>query len=366
MAPTKSQYIPVGFNNATRQSFIQGNPFRYSPNQSDQQQLSPVGFLSKIIIPIVVKFTTGANPPTNLTANDVPSPYGLIRRLSVRANEGAEIYNTSGWGNYLISRTMRDAFDYRNPQPSYGSANSSAGVFNLPASYAANTAYTIRFPLIIPIAWAESLQAGLVLIQNVSTRLTTEIQWGDVTTDMLNMTGATAIDPATVSVQAQPMLEIFNTPEHIEDYPDMSMVRVILDETSPLTTTGDFNYRPNLGNVYMQVLQHFTNNKVSMNPLTDFTSLRLNYMQTQQMYAITPAQQLFIQSYRQGNMSLPDGVWWWDFVFGSGLLEVPNTRDVLDTSQVTDLSIYTGIDQSVTIGANSKVYTVKDMLVRPN
>lgn len=354
------RYVPVGFNNATRQSFIQGNPFRYTANGIDQQQIAPVGLLSKIIIPIIISFTTGANPPSNLTDNDIPSPFGLVRRIVLRANEGAEIYNTSWWGNYLISRTMRDGFDYRNPSPSYDSLANASRVFNLPAVYAANTTYTVVCPIVIPVAWAESLQAGLILIQNISTRLTCELTWGDVGVDMLNMAGASAL--TNVSVQAQPMLEIYNTPEHLEDYPDLSMVRVILDETEQLTTTGDYNFRPPLGNIYMQVIQHFTNNKVSMTP-ADFTRLRLAYAQTQQMYNITPEQQLYIQRYRAGNIDFPNGVWWWNFIFGSGLLEVPNTRDVIDTSRLTDLSIYTSINPATNVGANSKVYTVKDMLV---
>lgn len=356
----------MGFNQATRQAFAQMNRFAFVPNGVDSQQITQVGFLAKILIPITLTFTTIANFGGAVMANKVApqlTPYQLVRRLAVRTNEGAEIYSTSGEGNYLLQRHMRTGFDPRNPQPSPASTIQAAQLFSLPDAYAPNTTYKINFTLVVPIAWGESLLSGLILLQNPTTRLTTELTWGTVA-DLFTVSGGGAGDSLitanSVQVTNKPMMEFFNLPASDADYPDMSMVHVILEDEQSIGSTGDFNYRPPLGNMMLRVIQEFTNGDTRMNA-TQFEKLALTYAQTQQAYVVTPEQQAYIQAYRLGGSHLPDGVFSWDFTFGVGMPEVPNTRDVIDTSRLTDLSIITTIAQGVNL-QNAKVRTIREML----
>lgn len=349
----------MSFNNSTRQSFLQlGAMPAYSAGGISSMQLPQVGFLSRIFIPINVAFTTSATGTfANMTAPQI-TPYQLVRRLILRTNEGAELYNTSGEGNYLIQRQLRTAFDPRNPLTTVAATNVADSVFKLPSSYLNSTAYTVQFMMVIDVAWQDALMAGLILLQNPTTRLTLEIQWGTAPTDFLTIgSGGTTTG---VTVTANPTMEIFNLPASENDMPDTSMAYVTLEDTQSVTNTGDFQYKPPLGNLYLRVMQEFINNSARMTP-ANFTQLKLTYAQTQTAYTMDPTVQAYLQRIRTGGLDLPDGVWSWDFTFGTGLLEMGNTRDVIDTSRLTDLSIISTIASSVTL-TNASVRSVRQML----
>lgn len=351
----------MSFNQATRQSFIQlGNGLTYSANGVSSIQLPQVGFLAKIIIPIAIAYTTAATGTyVNITTGLNFTPYGLVRRVILRTNEGAEIYNTSGMGNYLVQRTLRTATDVRNPLTSANSTNAANAVFQIPATMTTSTAYTQQFALVIPVAWGDSLAAGLILLQNPTTRLTLEIQWGDLSVDDFTLGGTTPALSVT-SVTATPMMEVYNLPANTNDYPDLSMLHVILEDTTPIVSTGDFTYRPPLGNLYLNVIHQFINNSAAMVP-ANFSKYSLNYAQTQTAYTITPQQQGVYQRYRNGGIDMPDGVVQWGFDYGTGFPEIGNMRDVVDTSRLTDLSIISTINTSVTL-TTASVRTVREML----
>jgi hypothetical protein len=347
----------VSFNNATRQSIIQLPPIPYAANTTQSIQLPQVGFLSEILIPCqFVIQSNGTLAATNLTAPQI-TPYQVVKRLTLRTNEGAEIYATSGEGNYFVTRYLRSSFDPRNPLTTVANTNVVNSVFQLPPSYAISTTYNINFTLYIPVALQQSLLAGLILLQSPTTRLTLEIQWGDILVDPFNISaGAFTLTSGTTL----PSMMIYNLPASQDDYPDVSWVHVIQEEIQPVANTGDFLYRPPLGNMYLRVIQEFINNNARMTP-ANFSRLSLNYAQTQTAYNINPAQQAWMQRFRLGGLDLPDGVWAWDFLYGTGILEMGNMRDVIDTARLTDMNIISTIAGSVTL-TNAFVRNIKEML----
>jgi hypothetical protein len=355
------------FNQATRQSHIQLQPVAYSSGAVVSQQLPPVGFLSKIVVPFSINLTTAAAGANAYPLGLPCTPYNLFQRIRVLTNEGAEIYNTSGTGNYLLQRSMRGGYDIRNPLTSYSSSNTALAISSLPAISGNSQTVTISGSLMLPISWQEANLAGLILLQNPTTRLQLEFTFANAASGTSGLIYNSTAQTSTInSVTISPMMEIYNLPASASDYPDLSNVHVVLEDTTPITATGDFVYRPTLGNIYLNIIQSFRNNVVngSLNNQflpTDFTQLRLNYAQTQQAYNYTPAQKLVMQRYYGSGIDMPDGVFWWDFVFGSGLLEIGNTRDVIDTARLTDLAVVTSISSAST-NTPGTCYTIREML----
>lgn len=350
---------PGNFNANTRQSWIQMNPFPFVAGGVLSQQLTQVGFLSRIIVPITVNFTTASTGTYANSLGNPPTPYGFVRRLRLITNEGQELHSTSGYGNYLRTQIMRTALDPRNPVSSFNSTNTAAAVYNIPASYTTSTAYTITFYMYVDVAWTDSLYQGLIFLQNPTNRLSLEITWGDATT--LLTLGGTTPSITVNSVLCSPYMEMFNVPQDPRNWPSLSFAHMVIeDSTNNINGTGDIVYRPILGNQYLSVISAFTNNNANMVP-ANFSLKRITYQGTQNAYSITPTNQLIIQRMRYAH-DLPDGVFVDDFRMGVGLPELPSTRDAIATANVTDFQMITTIGSGVTITQPANLMAVREML----
>jgi hypothetical protein len=363
------QNVP-DFNSSTRQSFAYLNPIPYTPNGSPSQQLTQVGFLSRIIINVHINITTAATgtyanfipngASAGVAGSDVPTPFNAVTNVTLQSNEGSQLHYTSGYGNYLANRTERSGFDQRNPATAFNAVNNIANVFSIPATYTTSTSYDLYFTLDIRVALKELNYAGLILIQNPTTRLQLAVTWNNIAANLLNMGGTT---PAITvnSVTAVPAFEFFNLPSNPASYPDTSLTHIILEDVTQPLNTGQYVYRPTLGNAFLKITQQFINNSIAMNCKTDWTSLQLVYALTQNVYNIPAAIQMYLQEQRYA-MPLPDGVVCWDFGFGYGIPELFLERDVIDSSQLTDLQVILNIGSGVTITGTNYSRNIREML----
>jgi hypothetical protein len=360
------------FNEATRQAFLQLQPIVYAPNSSFPITVTQVGFLSRILVPIEIDITTGnAGTYSNkspifsnagTTGNDVPTPFNIIQAITLQTNEGAQIHNTSGYGNYLLARTRRTNHDIVNPISAFNSSNADKSVFLLPASYTTNTSYKIRFMLDVPVALTEANNAGLILIQNLTTRLQLQITWGDIAANLLNLSGGATITVNNVS--AVPTMIFFNVPNDPASYPDLSYNYINIEDYNVTLTQGNDIYRPQLNNAYLQIITQYVNNGVNMIPATDFGNSQLTFQAIQNPYNITNSAQQFLQQERLGGQSLPDGCIWWDFTFGTGIPEIYNPRDVINTAALTDLQIIQQLNPAGGITGVNYKRSIRSMLAK--
>lgn len=364
---TQTQSAP-DFNSATRQSFTVMNPIAYAANTTNGLQLTQVGFLSRLIINVHINITTAATgtyanwiPATTnagTAGSDVPTPFNAVSYVVLVSNEGSQLHYTSGYGNYLANRTERSGFDQRNTIAAFNAVKNIAGVFSIPATYATSTSYDLYFTLDIRVALKEMNYAGLILIQNPTTRLQVQIIWNNIAANLLNM-GGTTPSITVNSVVAIPVMEFFNLPANPASYPDTSLTHIILEDVVTPLTQGQFVYRPTLGNAFVKITQQLINNSAAMNVLTDWGNLQIVYALTQNIYNITPLVMMYLQEQRYA-APLPDGVVCWDFGFQYGIPELFGTRDVIDSSQLTDFQIITNI--SAAISGVSYVRTIREML----
>ncbi len=300
-----------------------------------------------------------------------PAPnFGLVKKIQLRTNQGADIWNTSAWGAYQYDRTLRSDFDPRTvPANTFPFTPDPSDAYwdPLPSNIAASGSTDFAFPVRLQLTWGEMLQAGLILLQNPGVRFTMSIDWGSAT-DLF--TAATAAQVTLSNVSVTPYLQLFQVPQEDTNQPDLSLAKTVLEDILPITGTGVFNYQPPRGNTYTRLIQEFVNGPTTGylpmgyeagSSATYVTLFQAIYSQTQNIMNTPVLNKLFEQRRLYGG-SLPVGCYVHEFSLGNGVPEFPNGRDNVDTSQITDFNINTTLaGSSPTAGAF--VRTVKEQLV---
>jgi hypothetical protein len=346
------------FEMATRQAFLLQNTIPFVDSAPQFITLPQVGLLAKIRLLVSGTTTTAAASSATRKAY-IPAPFSIVRRLILRSSEGADIYNTSGWGNYLFNRTNKFMGDYAvndnslviptaptpDPFPRYFSDGGDLG---------ASATTNWRFMLSIPVSLGPRSLTGLLMMQNPGVQFQLEIQWGTVT-DLYTTTGTVTL----TNVQAIPEIEIFHLPENFDDDPDLGFARNIIEELTPFTNTGDVPYVAPLSHIYMKLLHMVENNSLPID-MSKVNTLKLQYAQTQVAYNMKPDIHLWRQRQRYG-MDLPPGLYVHDLGMPDELPEFPGPRDWIDTGFITDFKSIINIDSSTSL-VSAQLRTIRDTL----
>lgn len=358
---TDTQQRPGNFNGATRQNRIALPPIRYQANGPSQSQLLRVGLVAKITIMVAITVTTGATGTYALKIGRGKTggvtPYDCIPRVRVTINGTSEVVNCSWWGLYQYAKMKQLAYDYRQPFVGTDSANTQALVFSNPVPSANNQSYTYRCPLVIPIALGSNLAASLLLGQSPSSSIIVELNWADITTNLLTL-GGTTPSLTVNNVSAIPMVEYYNVPADLVDYPNLSMIKRIVETIDDVSANGDYTYRPPIGNALLSLTQEFVNNGAGLPP-ANFDNVAIKYSGSQVPYYHAVAN-LLIENYERFGQHFPDGVLNHKFDY-AGILTMPNSRDIFDLARVTDIQFVTGIT-GVGSFTNAFVRTLREEL----
>lgn len=293
-----------------------------------------------------------------------PSPLGIARRIRLKTNQGLNLCDATAWALALHNKTERTGFDpLRDPGNFAHTGESAAGsLFNryfLPitaptAGNSANFGFTVR----IPVAFGPNY-TGLQNLQNPSVRYTLEIDWG-APSDILTAGGGggtIAITDAT-GLTCTPQLVLFSIPTDKQDMPALGYSRLVQEDRQTIAANGELTYRPVLGPQYLKVLQEFINNSEPIPP-ANITAIKTRYAQAQEFFNADPDIHLFNQ-YHDYGQELPEGVYVHDYTLANKLPELPGSRDIVDTSRITDLEIRTTTDATIT--GTAFIRTIRDML----
>lgn len=288
-----------------------------------------------------------------------PNPWSLVKNLRVFSTDGTELYQTSGWENYLYQRTLRTAFD---------PAQSTLWAFNTAGGTAPQTRYfapltdfagagsqNFRCMFYIPFTWGRNWQQSLILLQNTASRYTVEVTWGSVT-DLY------AANVTLSNVQIQPILEFASIPNDSKALPDIAFIKQVKTQVFPITATGTSNYIAPTGNAYTKLISAFENDAAPMD-MSKVTQFTYNYSQTQFPYVVNPDDQLWEGRYNYG-ADLPQAVYVRDFSLGNGFPEIPTFRDVINTARVTNFEMDFTLDSSLTL-TNAIVRQIREQLLPP-
>lgn len=345
-APSNGARRAGNFNAATRQTII-AQPDQVWPGSAAQRtrlDLPQTGFFAGVWLLLEGSVTAAAASSGAVTEYPL-TPYGLIRQIRVYNNQNVELWNTSGYGAYLYNRSLRTGFD---PAFQYANVIPTATVFNsvtnpfaeyyiAPVNVGAGETKNFKAALWIPVVWGAPLQHGLQLAQDSAIRYSMEITWGDLS-DLYTSTSGTVTLAATTAIKAA--VELYQVPEEAIDFPNLAFTKTVKENIQALSAgTGDNTYNFVTGNVLTRMIHELSNEESNVRqPIdpTTITQLQLQYAQTQKPYVIQSDIQLFRQRMLYGS-DLPPAVYVHEFECGMGGPELPTTRDVLNTSRLTDL-----------------------------
>ena len=314
-------------------------------------QLTQTGFLARVWLTITASVTVGT--ASGNWATYPPPVYNLLRRVRLYTSENVEIVNSSLWGLWInaivrgIGWTSQDGSSFldTNNYPSLYKTNSGALAVG-----------TSTFAVTIPInvMTDDRLMLGLLPVQTNDVRV------------YMDFTSANAADLVTVpgsitgmTVTVTPTVEFFSIPPSSMDYPDLRFVHTTLEEIAPVSNTGDFYYRPTVGNIFLRFTGQLENNGAQMAP-SQINTVRMGYgSQTVIPYNEAYTNHVWRNRAFLGVTPL-DGSIIYDFTDGFGVPGVGDPRDFLDSSQQTDLAIIPNLSGSLT---NAQLRMVKEQLL---
>jgi hypothetical protein len=154
------------------------------------------------------------------------------------------------------------------------------------------------------------------------------------------------------------MVEFYNVPADVIDYPNLSMIKRISEVIEPVTTTGDYTYRPPIGSTLLMAIQEFVNNGAGIDP-ANLGNIAIRYSGSQVPYNYA-VDHLLVDNYERFAQHMPSSVLVHKFDY-AGILTMPSSRDVLDLSQITDIQIVTGIAAGTSL-TSAFVRTIREEL----
>ncbi len=352
------------FNRATRAAKQVLPVMTYSANGTSILELPQTGYLGAINL-LLKGSVTAASASTTTAALWPVFPLGLIKRITLRTNEGAEIWSTSGMGAYLYSRAIRSGFDVATNHSDYlrsGGVDPYGRYFANNGDIAASTTETFRAALRLPLAWGEMNLTGLLLLQNPGVRFTLEITWGDAATANGGLWSAITGTITAGTITVTPQLELYHLPASSDDDPNLAFAKTVIEDTKAFTGTGDQTYNPPMGNIYNRIIQEWVNGGAAPFSPADITGFKVSFAQTQVVYTEDADIKLFDQRRLYGH-DLPEGVYVHEFSLPNGFPELPGGRDQFDTSQITDMSVVGTIASTATVSAGSYIRNIREQLV---
>jgi hypothetical protein len=349
------------FNLATRQTFQRQNNINFQDSSPVFATLPQSGLCGKIRL-LFTGTTTTAAASSATRKTYLPAPVGIVRRVILRSSEGAELFNCTGYGAYLLSRTLRTNGEYfvndGNSLIPGAATDPFTRYFSDGGDLGASASANWRFMLEIPVALGEQNVTGMILLQNPATQHQLEIQWG-TTGDIYTTTGTVTLS----NVTCVPELEFYQLPASVMDDPDLSFIHRILENSQSITATGDQQYNLPLGGIYLKLIHELSNGATAA-PLdiSKVNALKIIYAQSQVPYNMHPDIHLWRQRRRYGQ-DLPSAVYVHDFGIGNFLPEEPTSRDLFDTGEITDMQSIITLDSSLALAGSPFLRTIREEIL---
>jgi len=263
----------------------------------------------------------------------VPNPLGfasIINRTRLTLNSGIDIFNVSGAGyNYLLREVIESEYVDIS-----GQNNSRSAV----------TAAAFNLDMFIPVAINMRDPLGLILLQNEQTLLTLNIDWN---------ADANVATGATVTCTAIPYIELFTVPVDPQDFPPINIIHQVLEDQQAISGAQDWVYNWPRGNTYLQVLHGVG---IGAAGSDGFSKAQIRVNQSDYLQS-TDVPYLDLEFRRIRGRARPAGAIFFDLLGTSGLGNYGLTRDVFNSSLVTDLA------SVITTGAAYTAYNVRRQLV---
>lgn len=323
------QRVMLPFRTNTRQKRLKVGTATFELGASRSITLPEVGYLARIWLFFDGSITYSApSTPADL------SPYSLFKRISVTLNNSAtDIYNTSGYGLFLVNSLLtKNGSPVVNPQ---------ADFYAYPLSGAAQP---FKLGLQIPVALSQgfNFEAGLINLQAPEVQCQLNVDFANALTEIGdNITALTG----SISVY----YEYYEVPSPVDVMQPPVTLHRIIEQTQPVSATGDNIYTVPRGGQLLQLI-HILRLNGARSDSFDEMSLRFNQSET--VYKQDRKISKILNRERYGN-NLPVGVPVWDFAYALEHPEESDMRDAINTEAVTTTDSIITVSSGATLGANN-------------
>lgn len=325
------------FRSGTRQRRAYVGAVSYSAGTTlNPIRLPQVGLLARVFVQFRGTVTlSGAGALANL------GPWNLAARLQVNANIGsAAIVDVSGYGAYMCQPWIQ-SIGYRPDMAGVGAGTTpNADIYAAPVAMGANT-WVLSWYLPVSANDGSQFELGLVNLQAPETQVS------------VNITCGALLDPATLVTGIEGSFFVYYDYYEIPDprvfqLPPLALVRT-LEEQQPITGTGDNIYTIPRQGVMLQLAHRITLN-AARSDSWDRHSIRFNKTDT-----VYQEDRQWRRAWERMNYALNPivGVTALDLWHAASGVSNGDTRDAIDTEELSTLESIVTVSAGAVLGANN-------------
>ena len=317
------------FNNATRENV------HMMAKKTVTEALANVEFtfpkarlLSKVYMMVDAKIkVTGAEG----AVADLPEllPYRILKRVGINLNNGFLPYNIDGEKLAMLNMIQM------HPQMVMPSEKGTNCTFSGLTAGASGVSNDFSFCLEVPLTLNESVNTGLVLLQNSETMV-------QLTADIASPSDILVKDGYTVEiekVEITPALVTFTIPSISQAFPSLNILKLVSARTQTFAGSGENIIKLNVGTIYRKLVLYLTDE--NGNPLSDEDingNIEIKFNTADTPYSINPRMLRYINSCHLG-MVMPKGMYIFDFSTQGQIANCGGSRDLIDTERVQEFTV---------------------------
>jgi hypothetical protein len=312
--------------------------------------LPNVGMLSRIFVRV-----SGSYAHSNQITLADKSPWNLLKQIQVSANLGyAQIYQTSGYGNYVVGKWMN--YGYLGDTAGVGQTTPSTDFYSFPTPTGSSTV-NFGFDYIIPINvnYGMNFENGLINMQSPEIQVYLQLTFGGLSD--IDSSGNLTSLTFTLDLQYEFMdigpTALFNLPPNV-------VVRT-LEDSQPIGQTGDNIYTvPRMGTVF-QLAQIVTLNGARSDTV-DGSYYRFNRGTIPEQWDRV-TQRLYERWLYGTNANT--GVYYWDWFDSFVGVSAGDLRDAINSERIATWEQVMTVSSNATLGSNNNTLQTVRRLIQP-
>lgn len=324
------------FRHGTRQRHAKVGTIAYAANSTGSIELPRVGLLARVIVQFRGTVTlSGAGALADL------GPWSLVSRFRLNTNIGAaQIVDVSGYGAYMAQRLMR--LGQSSEKAGMGDTTADTDLYAAPVANGANT-WALSFELPVNINDGVNFETGLINLQAPETRVTLDIQTGALTDGATLVTG--------ISGTFHVYYEYYEIPDpRMFMLPPLAIAR-LLEEQQAVGQTGDNIYTVPRQGTLLALMHRLTLNGARSD---SYDETRIKFNKTDEVYR-DDRQWLKYMNRNVFGLNPVTGVICRDFFHANSGVNMGDTRDAIDSEELTTLESIVTVSAGATLGASNNV-----------
>jgi hypothetical protein len=329
------------FRAGTRQRFAFVNSVAHSVGATlSPIELPRVGMLSRIIL----QFRGTVSFSATGTLADL-GPWNLLSRVQVNANIGsASIIDLSGFGAFMVQPLMEE-IGFRPDLSGVGTNAAPSTDIHAAGVAAGNNTWALSWILDIGANTGNQFDLGLVNLQAPETRVTVNLTTGALTDPATNLGSFTNANWFVY-------YEYYEIPDPSKyALPPLALVRTI-EETQAITGTGDTIYTVPRQGVLLQLTHRVTLNGARLDTPSGWDSIKIRFNKTDTVYNADRQPWRLIERARYA-LQVLTGVYIWDFWHAGQDISAGDTRDAIDSEELSTLESILTVNSGATLGSNN-------------